>query len=215
MIPHFDYCYLLKYSDTFDEKTRQLNSRHPHAILFDNYVLLFGRIKPYKGIDVMIKATRIAKPKLGNEFKVLIAGLGDISYFSNLLNLPDCDYIHIRNELIPILDIPSIFERSRFIVLPYRDASQSGVIPLAYTFSKAVIASDVGSISEIVDHGKTGFIFNSGNEQELAEYIIHLFTHDNLCTTMGKMGYQKLKEEMSLDRCCRILLQLYEKLTML
>jgi glycosyltransferase involved in cell wall biosynthesis len=177
-----------------------------------NYLLLFGRIKPYKGIDVLINAAKIVRGKIDDDnFVVLIAGKGDPSYFENLLTKEEYQYIHIYNKFIPNYQISDLFSKARFVVLPYADASQSGVIPLAYTFSKPVIVSNVGSLAEYVEHGKTGFIFEAGNSLQLADYIIELFKDKSKCLEMGKRGYQKMMEEMSLERCCSIINAIYNR----
>jgi starch synthase len=198
VIPHPDYRYLL---------TDNNNSHFSES----EYVLLFGSIKPYKGIDIFIKAARIVREKAGPNFKVLIAGRGDISYFENLLNKQDLEYICLRNEFIPNSELPHIFKKAKFVVLPYTSASQSGIVPLAYTFSKPVIVSSVGSLGEFVVHDETGFIFERGNIDQLANYMIKLLEDNSKCIEMGKKGHQKMLREMSVERCCEILNGVYKR----
>ena len=163
VIPIFDYRYLLKYDG--DQSGNKLLKFDLIAPLREGYMLIFGRIKPYKGIDVFINALRIVRKQLkdSNKLHVLIAGRGDSSYFDHLLTKEDLEYIHIWNEFIPNHDIPQPFKRAKFVILPYTDASQSAVTSLAYTFSKPVLASNAGSIGEYVDHNQTGLIFEPGN----------------------------------------------------
>ena len=197
VMPHFDYGYLLS-----------LNSgKNLHNA--NGYVLFFGKIKPYKGLDILIKAARIVRNKLGNKFSVVIAGKGSLSYFDTLLSTEDLEYIYIQNRFIPEVEIPRLFKGSKFLVLPYIDASQSGVVSLAYTFSKPVIVSNVGSIPEYVDHGVTGFMFERGEIDQLANYITKLVEDNDLCLEMGKNAHKKILNEMSLDRCCDVINGLY------
>ena len=172
------------------------------------YALVFGRIKPYKGIDVLVKAARIVRESV-KDFNILIAGKGDVSYFDQLLNEEDRQFIRIRNEFIPNSEIPSLMDGAKYLVLPYTDASQSGVIPLAYTFRKTMVASDVGSLGETVEHGKTGFLFKQGEVNELARLIITLEQKEPLASSMGAAGYEKLMREFSLERTCEIIDELY------
>jgi alpha-maltose-1-phosphate synthase len=199
VLPHFDYSYLL----LLNSKSDANNS--------NEYVLLFGKIKPYKGIDILIKASRIVRKKLGNKFRVMIAGKGNGSYLDSLLRTEDLEYIQIRNEFIRDFEIPELFKKAKFLVLPYTDASQSGVISLAYTFSKPVIVSNVGSIAEYVEHGMTGLTFEAGDSTQLANYIIELVESGARCIEMGKKAHQKLIKEMSLERCAAIINELYNK----
>jgi glycosyltransferase involved in cell wall biosynthesis len=74
------------------------------------------------------------------------------------------------------------------VVLPYVEASQSGVVPTAYGFKKPIIATNVGSIDEIVDDGKTGLIVPCQDPRALAEAIIKLLNDDELRKKWGKKG---------------------------
>jgi starch synthase len=86
------------------------------------------------------------------------------------------------------------------------------VIPLAYTFSKPVIVSDVRSLAEYVEHNKTGFIFESGDSTQLANYMLDLIKNNEKCIEMGNNAHQKLSNEMSLELCCKKINDLYVKL---
>jgi glycosyltransferase involved in cell wall biosynthesis len=202
VIPHFDHSYLLKSAVT---------AAPVHNTLPKDYVLLFGKISPYKGIEVLIDAARIVKKKLPNNYKfnLLIAGEGDLSYIEKLLSKEDYDYIYMLNKWIPASELPILFRRARLVVLPYTDASQSGVISLAYTFSRPVIASDVGSIAEYIEHNETGFIFETRNSTQLANYVVELIEDRCKCIQMGIKANQKLLKEMSLEKCCQIINDLY------
>jgi len=160
-------------------------------------------------LDILIKAARIVRKKLGNKFSVIIVGKGSLAYCDTLLSTEDLEYINIQNRFIPEVEIPRLFKGAKFLVLPYTDASQSGVISLAYTFSKPVIVSNVGSIPEYVNHGVTGFMFERGEIDQLAKYMTELLEDNNLCHEMGKNAHQKILYEMSLDRCSDIINGLY------
>ena len=202
VIPHFDYGYLLNDRQQVDAKLTEEN-------LHTDYVLFFGRIAPYKGLELLVNASRIVKMKMGHEFILLIAGEGDISLLKNHMSDDDYAYIHILNKRVPNQEIPSLFKGAKFLILPYVDASQSGVIPLAYTFSKPVIVSNVGSLSEYVEHGKTGLIFEPSNTEQLSKYILDLAKNSELCEQMGINANRKLLNEMSLELCCDKLNHLY------
>ena len=202
VIPHFDYGYLLN-------DRQQVNAKLTEQNLHTDYVLFFGRIAPYKGLELLVNASRIVKMKMGHEFILLIAGEGDISLLKNHMSDDDYAYIHILNKRVPYQEIPNLFKGAKFLILPYVDASQSGVIPLAYTFSKPVIVSNVGSLSEYVEHGKTGLIFEPSNTEQLSKYIEDLAKDSELCEQMGINANRKLLNEMSLELCCDKLNHLY------
>ena len=220
VISHPDYRYLmsLEPKDSNIDASAN-NSSYQEQDLYNDYFLFFGMIKPYKGLDVLINAAKIvnARMKRNNNsgsnasFSLLICGMGDISVVKDLLAKEDYEYIHIRNKWIPIHEVPALISKSRCLLLPYNDASQSGVVPLAYTFAKPVIVSNVGSMAEYVEHNKTGFIFESGNSAQLAEYIIKLIEDNSKCIEMGKNAYQKMLHEMSIEGCCNIINDLYDQ----
>jgi glycosyltransferase involved in cell wall biosynthesis len=237
VMPHFDFRYLVHSSDynnnnnnnNIDNNTTHYNNKNYYNsneefndhVCPKKYILVFGRISPYKGIDILINAAKIIRRRILNNYRkdgannsnleILIAGKGDTSYFDRLLTKEERQYIHLYNAFIPNREIPVLFNKARFLVLSYVDASQSGVIPLAYTFSKPVIVSNVGSLVEYVDHGKTGYIFEAGNTAQLADYIKELLDDNNKCIEMGRNAYQKLIQEMSLEKCSAIMNDIYNK----
>ena len=200
-IPHFDYTYLFNVPSHKD-------GLH---LTYKNYVLQFGKITQYKGIDLLIDAAKMAKRRIGSEeqFNILIAGTGNASIYRNLLNEEDQEYIHIYNNWVSNSEIPNLFRNAKFITLPYHKGSQTGIVPLAYTFSKPVIASGISSIAENVEHNKTGFIFEAGNAEQFADYIVELITNNNKCMELGKNAYRKLIQEMSLEKCCNAINDFY------
>jgi starch synthase len=224
VIPHFDYRYLVdSYGNAANWDTNNKISKKiakiKDSILPHDFVLFFGDIAPWKGVDIFINAAKLVRKRHPEtRFNVLIAGTSfyqdnDLSNYEHLLSKEDYEYIHIINKYITSCEIPDIFTRSKFVVLPYTNAfrySVSGIIPLAYTFSKPVIVSNVGSLVEYVDHGKTGFVFEAGNVEELADYIIELLNDESKCIEMGKSGYEKMMKEMSLEKCCEKINALYK-----
>jgi glycosyltransferase involved in cell wall biosynthesis len=200
VVPHFDYKYLLQIKPNADVDNTK-----------GEYVLLFGKIKPYKGVRIFLDASRMVRKKLGNKFMIMIAGRGDTSYLNTIVKNDDFEYIQIQNGYIPEVELPNLLTRAKFLVLPYTDASQSGVVSLAYTFSKPVIVSNVGSIAEYVEHGVTGLIFESGDTRQLSEYIAELAENNEKCAEMGKNAFQKVSNEMSLEKCSTIINKLYAK----
>ncbi|WP_148686647.1 glycosyltransferase family 4 protein [Candidatus Nitrosocosmicus hydrocola] len=196
-IPHFDYFYLVKEHD-----------EHVLDIEKNKYILFFGSIKPYKGISVLLEAIIILRQRYKENFEVLIAGKGNFTEQETIL-LKNMKNIVIRNEKILNSNIPEIFHNAMMVILPYNEASQSGVLSLAYTFSKPVLVSDAGSLHEYVDNGITGFVFHKGNSEELANLILRLLKDEKLCIELGNNGYQKLVSEMSLEKCCNIIEHTY------
>jgi glycosyltransferase involved in cell wall biosynthesis len=212
VIRQFDYQYLLEFSNNNA-------STGSDFVLENNYILFFGNIAPWKRIDTLIEAVKIVKNKIGQKFNLVIAGkpypgFEDIKLFENIDN-EDKKFINIINKYISSTEIPALVSKSSFLVLPYDNLfqySSSGVIPLSYTFAKPVIVSNVPSLVEYVDSGKTGLIFEVNNTKQLANCIIELIQNNSKCLEMGQTAYQKLVKEMSLNVCCKIINDIYNNI---
>jgi alpha-maltose-1-phosphate synthase len=159
-------------------------------------ILFFGYIFEYKGLSYLIDAVRIASSELHN-IKLIIAGQGDINKY--LTSIKNSHLFEIHNKFIPDSKVPSLFQRSQVVVLPYIEASQTGIIPIAYAFKKPVIVTKVGCIHEVVEDGKTGFIIPLRDSNALANAIIKLLKDDKLRKAMGERGYKKMETELSWD----------------
>jgi glycosyltransferase involved in cell wall biosynthesis len=204
-IPHFDYNYLLHNIDEDCDCGEDDD---------DKYMLFFGNIKPYKGLDVFLNALDVVEKKINSSrLKVMIAGKGSLHPYESLLVGKKRDYLIVKNENIPNSGIPCLFKKASVIVLPYTDASQSGVVPLAYTFSRPVIVSNIESLKEYVEHGITGFVFESKNIEQLAGYLIDAISHPDLMVQMGVNAHRKLNNEMTLDICSSQINAIYKEIT--
>ncbi|WP_321422001.1 glycosyltransferase family 4 protein [uncultured Methanobacterium sp.] len=160
-----------------------------------NLILFFGRIYRYKGLEYLIKA----EPLITNaipEAKIVIAGRGeDFGIYEDMM-VNKNNFI-VYNEHISFEKGTELIQKSSVIVLPYIEASQSGIIPVAYGLKRPVIATDVGSIPEVIDNNETGIIIKPHDHKALAEATIQLMKNPDLRKEMGNKGYEKLKKELS------------------
>lgn len=154
-------------------------------------ILFFGRIHEYKGISVLLDAMSIVKEK-NPDIVLTIAGKGNIS-------ASDCKKIeqlgsslNVVNKYIPNEEIYKYFEDVDFVVLPYIEASQSGVVMLAYSFSLPVIVTDTGGLPEQVFED-TGIIIPPGDKNALADSILKLYEEPQKILEMGRAA--ELKNE--------------------
>jgi len=108
--------------------------------------------------------------------------------------------------------VSELFQKASVVVLPYIDGSQTGIIPIAYAFKKPVIVTNVGSIPEVVDDGKTGYIVPPRNEKKLAEAIIDILRDEHKRKQMGENAYKKMKEELSWDKIAEKTIRVYEEI---
>lgn len=121
-----------------------------------NTFLFFGRIWPYKGLQYFIEAANLLTEQR-KDVRFIIAGSGEpIDRYVKHIKHPEL--FEIRNYRIPEEEIDELFQRACFTVLPYTDATQSGVIPIALAYGVTVIASRVGSLGEVITHRQTGYL---------------------------------------------------------
>ena len=158
-------------------------------------ILFFGRIWKYKGLEYLVRA----EPLISHEcpgVKIVVAGTGeDIAAYQRLVVNPD-RFIW-KNHWIDEDERVRLFQQSSVVVLPYIEATQSGVIPYAYTFAKPVVSTRTGGLPESVDHEETGLLVPPRDEQGLAEAVIRLLKNPQLRKKMGRAGREKLDSEWS------------------
>jgi glycosyltransferase involved in cell wall biosynthesis len=133
-------------------------------------ILFFGRLSPYKGLDVLLDALVIAARSIPN-LKTVIAGRRIPGYKTLILpQLSNGGTIQTIDRYIDNYELADLFQRAKLIVCPYRDATQSGVILTAFAFNKPVLASNIGGLGEYISE-QTGILVPSGDVVVLAQRI--------------------------------------------
>jgi glycosyltransferase involved in cell wall biosynthesis len=130
----------------------------PKERKIDNSILFFGRLSPYKGVDLLLNAIPLVLEKYPNQ-QFVIAGSTSYDFkFDEVLISKFKNNITIINKYLSLEEIASLIDKSAFIVCPYRDATQSGVLTTTFAFGKTAIASNVGSFKEYITDGINGLI---------------------------------------------------------
>jgi glycosyltransferase involved in cell wall biosynthesis len=143
------------------------------------YILFFGFIREYKGLDLLIKAfadDRFRKLPV----KLLIAGefyIDGKPYLDLIDSLGLKEKIVLRTEFIENKDIVNYFCASDIVAQPYKDATQSGVTQIAYHFDKPMLTTNVGGLSEMVPDGKVGFVV-APDVNEISEALLRFFNEN-------------------------------------
>jgi glycosyltransferase involved in cell wall biosynthesis len=141
-------------------------------------MLFFGLIKPYKGLDVLLDAMPLVLSKIPDA-KLTIAGevYGDSSSYRHQIDsLGIVGSVETHFRYISEPEVSAFFNNANLCILPYKSASQSGVIATSYSFGVPVLASDVGGLGEYIIPGETGNLVLPGNPVKLAEGIINHFS---------------------------------------
>ena len=161
----------------------------------DQSILFFGRIWEYKGLEYLIRAA----PRVVAEFpqaKFIIAGRGeDLHRYYQLMHTTSCFEVH--NDWISDAQRSAMFAAASLVVLPYIEASQSGVIPIAYAYEKPVVVTNIGGLPDMVDEGQTGLLVPPRDADALATAIIELLRNRDRRMAMGRAGQRKLMQECS------------------
>lgn len=147
------------------------------------YILFFGKISRYKGIDILFQAMKRVNKECP-ECKLIVAGSGIFPF--NIDEYRKLHYIEIRNRFIPEEELVELIKNAAFVVCPYTDATQSGVIMSAFAFNIPVIATNVGALPEMVIQDKTGYIVKPKDPTSLSEAIINLWKNSGLRNTFSK-----------------------------
>lgn len=140
-------------------------------------LLFFGYVREYKGLKYLIQALNKVIPLL-SEIKLIIAGdFGNdkVSYIELIRQEKIESYILIYDYYVPDQDIEKFFAASDLVILPYESATQSGIAQMAYGFEKPVIATNVGGLPDVVVNGKTGYIVEAKNSNQIAEAIVKFY----------------------------------------
>ena len=128
----------------------------------------------------------------------MICGQGeDFQRYRKQFSDPDKFIVH--NRWITDKERTEFFDRACVVVLPYIEATQSGVVPIAYAHSKPVVATRTGGLPDVVKDGQTGLLVNPECEKELANAVIKLLGNEQLRQEMGRAGKQLLETELSVE----------------
>ena len=168
-------------------------------------VLHFGRIVPYKGIDILIDAIKIVQKK--RPVHLIVAGDGD-PYF----NFDGIDSYQFFNYSISNEEIIHFIMSCTFVVCPYRSASQSGIPMTVFPFNKPIIASRTGGFKEIIEHNETGILVSDMDPSSFADAIETLITDKVLRRKMAINIDRKFKQgEFSWPTIAKETINFYKK----
>lgn len=169
---------LYDFYSEWDECSERRNCKHagpnrPH-------LLFFGKIREYKGFWTFLEALGKLRERL--DFEATVAGefyVDPRPYRKRASRLGLDSHLIWKDHYIPNEAVPKLFRSADLVVLPYVEATQSGVVPLAYQFEVPVVATDVGGLSEVVLEGKTGYLVPPRSPEALAEKILQFFQQQN------------------------------------
>lgn len=127
-----------------------------------HYLLFFGLVRKYKGLDLMLEAIANLK-RFAEEKNIKLLVVGEFYddpeiYLKMIRELKIEHLVEIRNEFVPTEEVKYYFSAADLITQTYHTASQSGITQMAINFNKATLVTNVGGLSEIIEHNKSGYV---------------------------------------------------------
>ncbi|MBI9039512.1 MAG: glycosyltransferase [Bacteroidales bacterium] len=176
-----------------------------------NYILFFGFIRDYKGLDLLLEA--VSDDRLKNlPIKLIVAGefYSDSKPYYEIIKRNNLDErVIMHTDFIKDSEVVNYFCAADIVVQPYKTATQSGVTQIAYHFNKPMIVTDVGGLSEIIPDKKVGFVVKT-NPKAIAE-AIYTFYDQNLEFDFVK-NVKVEKEKYSWKRMTEAVNEVFNKL---
>ncbi|PKN79727.1 MAG: glycosyl transferase family 1 [Candidatus Cloacimonetes bacterium HGW-Cloacimonetes-1] len=175
LIPHNRYSAIIKGFHPIYENYSAESLIHRKSV--EHTILFFGLIKAYKGLDVLLKAFPLVLEHI-QDARLVIAGeiYGDDTVYDELVKqIQPRTAVEASFKYVPDSEVTGYFHNSNVCVIPYKSATQSGVISIAFAHNLPVIASDVGGISEAIEDGVNGLLVPADDVEALSNAIIRYF----------------------------------------
>jgi len=178
-------------------------------------ILFFGNVKPYKGVDVLLRAfSRIPLAARGNA-RILIAGrssipLGELENLISDLGIQDAVQLDLR--FLPDEELSELLGTASMVVFPYRDIDASGALMLALPYGKPVVASRLGVFSELLKDGETALLAGVDDTDAFAKAIERILTDEALSRRLGEGARQVAGQYRSWDEIAQMTLTAYQDL---
>ncbi len=176
----------------------------------ENVALFFGYVRKYKGLHVLLES--VAKALTTFDFTLIVAGEfydDEKGYRQQIQRLGIGHRVRVFSDYIPNDEVSVYFSAADVVVLPYIDATQSGIVQIAYNFDKPVITTDVGGLAEVVLDGQTGLVVRPNSSDELAAALARFF-RENLGESFSS-GVSEQKKLYSWDNMVTAIEQLAAK----
>lgn len=189
------------------EKAKRLLNLDPQF----NYILFFGIIRDYKGLDLLLEAFSKMDYKQQN-LKLLVAGeyySNEEKYQAQIKELQLEEDVIVVNSFIKDSEVGQYFCASDIIAQPYKNATQSGVTQIAYHFEIPILVTNVGGLPEMVPHNKVGYV-TSQSTDEIAAALTSFYSDNK--EEAFKTNLKEEKKKYLWDKLTAKVVKLYHKL---
>ncbi len=177
----------------------------------ERVLLFFGFIRRYKGLRYLLQAL----PEIQKHFPVRLLVVGEFwedeqNYTDIIAQLGLQDTVTLLNRYVPNEEVSLYFSAADVLVLPYLEATQSGVVQLSFGFECPVIATQVGGLAETIEHNETGLIVPPGNAQALAQAVVAYFEQG--MRQRLQQGIREVKGRFAWEHLLRLIEQMYAEI---
>jgi glycosyltransferase involved in cell wall biosynthesis len=165
-------------------------------------ILFFGFVRPYKGLDDLLRA--LPQVRQRRPVSLLVAGEfwgGSDGFRGRVRELDLGPAVRCVDRYIPNEEVGLYFAAADLVVLPYVSGTASGVVQMAYGLDRPVVATTVGALADIVDDGRTGYLVPPGQPAALADAIVRFYEEDreaefraNIMQSKRRFAWERLVE---------------------
>ncbi|MBK9249925.1 MAG: glycosyltransferase [Ignavibacteria bacterium] len=169
-LPMFDYSLT-----PFDSEKERLELGFTKE---DNVLMFFGYVRKYKGLDILLHAFPRILESLPNA-KLLVVGefYDNPEIYTNIVKQNGtADLVKFVNQFVPNEEVGKYFAAADVMVQPYRSATQSGILNVAYSFGVPAVVTRVGGLEEYVTDGVTGIVSAPESPEELAKAVVRFYS---------------------------------------
>lgn len=168
-------------------------------------LLFFGFVREYKGLKHLLRAMPEIVSKLP-DCKLLVVGAfsNDKEEYLNLIKELEIEgQVYLKDTYTADNEVEKYFVASDLVVLPYEDATQSGIVQIAYGFDKPCLVTRVGGLPDVVTDQKTGYVVEPRNPHAIAEAVIDFFENNRyqemysgICDEADRFSWERMTEEI-------------------
>lgn len=175
MLPHPVY-------ENFGETIDRTTARAELGIAAPDVLLFFGFIRRYKGLDRLLDAMPAILRRLPDAHLLVVGEFFEDRepYMEQIRASGAADHVTIHDAYVPNEDVARWFSAADLLVLPYHSATNSGIVQIGYNFALPAVVTDVGSLSEVVLDGRTGFVLKDALPESIADAVERAFAGDTL-----------------------------------
>lgn len=199
-VPHGEY----RYYSHFDRKRDVPGSDDGKKVLF------FGRWEHYKGIDILIEAEPLITKRVPGT-KIILAGEGQLPLSTVQAKMVNPENFIVKNFAIPDEEVPDLFRQADVVVLPYREATQSGPLHIAGSFARPSVVTRVGAMPEVIQNGENGLLIEPEDPIELARAVCWLLENPEEARRIGENAKKQMATEESMERVAQVQSEVYQQ----